>query len=56
MNYDLGEVYPHKLEVSDVNPDECRPHLQYPWHADGPPTDNKEEGRDFLHFFEKGQN
>ncbi len=38
-----GEVYPHKLEVSEFNPDECRPHLQYPWHADGPPADIKEE-------------
>ncbi len=35
----VGEVYPHKLEVSETNPAECRPHLQFPWHADGPPAD-----------------
>ena len=33
-----GIVFQHKLEASDINPTACRPLLQYPWHANGPPT------------------
>ena len=31
------------MEISETNPDGCRPHLQYPWHADGPSVEVKEE-------------
>jgi hypothetical protein len=34
-----GIIYQHKLEVSEVNPIGCRPLLQFPWHANGPPKD-----------------
>ena len=44
----IGEVYPHKLGITDINPDGCRPLLKYPWHADGPPSDSQSfmEGED----------
>jgi len=39
----VGDIFPHKLEVSEKNPDGCRPFLEYPWHAEGPPVDSKED-------------
>ncbi len=33
-----GTVHPHKLEISETNPTGCRPLVQYPWHANGPPS------------------
>ena len=33
------------MEVSDKNPEDCRPYFQYPWHADGPPAEQKEENK-----------
>ena len=39
----IGEVYPHKLAISDINPGGCRPLLNYAWHADGPHNDLKDE-------------
>ncbi len=34
-----GVVYPHKLAVTEINPSGCRPLLNYPSHANGPPVD-----------------
>lgn len=45
--HNLGEVFPHKLGVTETNPADCRPLLTYPWHADGPPADLK-DGNSFL--------
>lgn len=28
-----GAIYPHKLEVSSINPSECKPICQYPWNV-----------------------
>lgn len=39
----VGEVFAHKLEISDINPNGCRPHLEYAWHAEGPPVDLKDD-------------
>lgn len=37
-------MYSHKLGITEINPSGCRPFLQYPWHADGPLTDSKDDG------------
>jgi hypothetical protein len=44
----IGDVFPHKLAVTETNPDECRPLLTHPWHADGPPSDIKEINGSWL--------
>lgn len=36
-------MFPHKLEISEINPGGCRPFLEYPWHAEGPPVDPKDD-------------
>lgn len=27
------------MEISEKNPEGCRPLVQYPWHANGPPSE-----------------
>lgn len=44
----IGEVFPHKLAVTEINPDGCRPLITHPWHADGPAADLKEEKDSYM--------
>jgi len=36
------------LAVTETNPNECRPLLSHPWHADGPPSSLKEISESWL--------
>ena len=42
----IGAVFVHKLGVTAKNPDGCRPLVEYPWHAIGPPSGAKNGGNE----------